>query len=106
MMMPRDLQCVITHSLYNLSPAPYLNKHVPLPYNKYKHGALASGYYNVYRDTKDITDTKELEDAIRTQDSDKFYISLPYRSPFYGEFSSMKSSSVVDRGAYVRKLDL
>ena len=54
MMMPRDLQCVITHSLYNLSPAPYLNKHIPLPYNKYKHGALASGYYNVYRDTKVI----------------------------------------------------
>ena len=52
MLMPHNLDCVITHSLYDLSPAPYLNAHMPLPYNKFKHGALAAGYLNVYRDSK------------------------------------------------------
>ena len=60
---------VVTHQLYDLTPAPFLNK----DYSQYKTPAYL-GYrdspLNVYRDTNDITDQTELTDAIRTQDKD------------------------------------
>ena len=41
---------------------------------------------------QDITDTKELEDAIRTQDSDRFYVSL--FSPLFCRGSNVTTSIV------------
>ena len=45
--------CLISHSLYDLTPAPYLVKQ--LPYNKYKysHGSDLRKGNNVYRDFKE-----------------------------------------------------
>ena len=62
-------QALVTHQLYDLTPAPYLKKH----FSQYS-GPDYLGYrdkpINVYRDTNDITDQAELSDAIRTQDKD------------------------------------
>ena len=60
---------LVTHQLYDLTPAPYLNKH----YSQYQSPDYLSYRdkpINVYRDTNDITDQAELTDAIRTQDKD------------------------------------
>ena len=60
---------VLTHQLYDLTPAPFLNKdhsqYQSPAYLGYRDSAL-----NVWRDTNDITDQAELTDAIRTQDKD------------------------------------
>ena len=60
---------LVTHQLYDLTPAPYLNKH----YSQYRSPDYL-GYrdkpINVYRDSNDITDQAQLTDAIRTQDKD------------------------------------
>ena len=60
---------LVTHQLYDLTPAPYLNKHRS-QYSTPDYLAYRDKPINVYRDTSDITDQAELTDAIRTQDKD------------------------------------
>ena len=50
--------CLISHSLYNLSPAPYLTKQ--LSYNKYRHYGAARLQEsklqdNVFRDSQELS---------------------------------------------------
>merc|ERR1711976_413452 len=102
--------CLISHSLYNLSPAPYLTKQLSYN-NKYRHyGASRLTENKVFRDSQDIIDAVELHDAIRTQDndsgSDDFALSLPYSSPFYGTLVPQTFAATYkdDRSAHGRKL--
>ena len=60
---------LVTHQLYDLTPAPYLNKHRP-QYSTPAYLGYRDKPINVYRDTSEVTDQAELTDAIRTQDKD------------------------------------
>jgi len=91
---------LISRGLYDLTPAPPLSRQ--LPASGYRH------HYIVFRDSQDVTDAVELKDAIRTQDADANRVSLPYRSPFYGNFAPppKPSSRSKSREDYVRKFEL
>ena len=59
---------LVSHRLYDLTPAPYLHKY---QYKLPQYLGYLDKPVNVYRDTNDITDQTELTDAIRTQDQDR-----------------------------------
>ena len=72
---------LVTHQLYDLTPAPYLSKHFS-HYQTPDYLAYRDSPINVYRDTHDITDQAELTDAIRTQDKDHL-VSVIYSNPHF-----------------------